>query len=52
MQKGRSSMNKELYIAGLMLMFLYNTLKPQHLMQNQNVSLPHSGSLEHEPHDG
>ena len=51
-QKGRSSMNKELYTAGLMSMLLYTISKAHNFMKNQNVSFPHSGSLEHEPHEG
>jgi hypothetical protein len=51
-QKGRSSTNKELYTAGLMNMLLYTISKPHKFMKNQNVSFPHSGSLEHEPHLG
>jgi hypothetical protein len=51
-KKGSSSLNKELYNAGLMYMLLYTTTKPHNFMKNKNVPFPHSGSLEHEPHEG
>jgi len=33
-------------------MLLYNISKHHNFMKNQNVSFPHSGSLQHEPHEG
>jgi len=45
-------MHKELYTAGLMNMLLYTLSKPHNFMKNQNLSFPHSGSPEHEPHEG
>jgi hypothetical protein len=33
-------------------MLLYTISKAHNFMKNQNVSFPHSGSLEHEPHEG
>jgi hypothetical protein len=33
-------------------MLLYTTSEPHNFMKNQNVSSPHSESLEHEPREG